>query len=125
LNISHKTVLAAFDSLTIDYTFDYAGYPYGEKIGGSTKSLLKQNLIETATVDEFLRRSLGIIPTSDLLRLSKALTEFTPVYRELVYRPNAEAFEKRLRDLKNLIASTQLTSYMNLGLRFYDSGWER
>jgi hypothetical protein len=120
----YQRLLAEFDKLNIDYTYDFPEYPPGEQIGGSTESFLKKNLIHSQTMDEFKARSLGMIPNDNLFKLISVLTEFTPVYQELVYQPNKEKFEKQLADLKNLIVSTNITSYFNVGIKFYNSSWD-
>ena len=120
----YQMLIAEFDSLTIDYTYEYTEYLGTGKQGGSTWLLLKKNLINSQTINDFKISSLGIIPNENLFKLSSILTEFTPIYQELIYQPNKEKFEKQLGDLKNLIASTNMTSYFNVGLKFYNSSWD-
>jgi hypothetical protein len=120
----YQSLIAEFDKLNIDVTYEFPEYPHGEQIGGSTASLLKRNLINSQTIDEFKISSLGIIPNDNLFKLCSILIEFTPVYRELIYQPNKEMFEKQLSELKNLIASTNMISYFNVGIKFYNSLWD-
>src|SRR5687767_6810159 len=88
----YKALIAVFDTLTLDYTYEYGP----EKLGGSTWLLLKRNLINSRTIDEFKYSSLGIIPNTSLFNPCSILTEFGPDYRELVYEPNKEVFERQL-----------------------------
>lgn len=120
----YQMLIAEFNSLTIDYTYEYTEYLGTGKQGGSTWLLLKKNLINSQTINDFKISSLGIIPNENLFKLASILTEFTPVYQELVYQPNKEKFEQQLSDLKKLIASTNMTSYFNVGLKFYNSSWD-
>lgn len=120
----YQSLIAEFDKLNIDVTYEFPEYPRGEQIGGSTLSLLKRNLINSQTIDEFKLNSLSIIPNDNLFKLSSILIEFTPVYQELIYQPNKEKFEKQLSELKNLIASTNMNSYFNVGIKFYNSTWD-
>ena len=138
----YKTLLAEFDKLSIDYNYEYAEYPYGQKIEGSTEFLLKRNLINSRSIDDFRLRSIGIIPNVNLFTLAKILTEFEPVYQELIYQPGKEKFENQLTDsklkiryfrttpkqaigefssIKNLIASKNIASYFHVGLEVYRS----
>jgi hypothetical protein len=116
----YKALLADFESLTLDYNYEYGP----EKLPGSTWFLLKRNLINSGTIDEFKHRSLGVIPNASLLELASILKEFGPVYRELVYEPNKEVFERQLGELRNLAASTSMASYLEVGTRFYNSSWD-
>ena len=70
----YRALIAGLEKLPIDYTYEYPEFPYGEKIGGSTESLLKRNLINSRTIDEFKRSSLGLIPTVNLFNLATTLT---------------------------------------------------
>jgi hypothetical protein len=116
----YKALVAEFETLTLDYHYEYGP----EKLGGSTWLLLKRNLINSRTIDEFKHSSLGIIPNASLFKLCSILTEFGPVYRELVYEPNKEVFERQLAEMRKLIVSANMTSYFNTGIRFYNSSWD-
>lgn len=116
----YKALIAELDTLTLDYTYEYGP----EKMAGSTWQLLKRNLINSRTIDDFKHSSLGIIPNASLFKLCSILTEFGPVYRELVHEPNKEVFERQLGELRNLILSTNMTSYFNIGIKFYNSSWD-
>lgn len=120
----YQALLAEFDKLKIDYSYEFPEYAGTDKMEGSTAFLLKVNLINSQTINDFKINSLGIIPNENLFKLSSILTEFTPVYQELIYQPNKEKFEQQLVDLKKLIASTNMTSYLNVGLKFYNSSWD-
>jgi len=116
----YKALIAEFDTLTLDYTYEYGP----EKLGGSTWLLLKRNLINSRTIDDFKHSSLGIIPNPSLFKLCSILTEFEPVYQELVYEPNKEVFERQVGELRNLVASTDMNSFFNVGIKFYNSSWD-
>lgn len=120
----YQRLIAEFDKLNINYTYEFTEYLNTNKDSGSTWYLLKKNLINSRTIDDFKISSLGIIPNVNLFKLASILTEFTPVYQELVYQPNKEKFEQQLSELKSLIASTNMTSYFNVGLKFYNSSWD-
>ncbi len=120
----YKTFLAEYDSLNIDYSYEFTSYPYAQKIGGATRSLLKRNLLNSQTFVDFKLSSLGIIPNSDLFTLDSILMAFDPVYQELVYLPNKDRFEQQLGELRNLVASRDVMAYFGIGLRFYHSSWD-
>jgi hypothetical protein len=120
----YQALLAEFNKLKISYAYEFPEYAGTDKMEGSTWFLLKMNLINSRTINDFKISALGIIPNENLFKLASILTEFTPVYQELVYQPNKEKFEKQLSELKNLIGSTSMTSYFNVGLKFYNSSWD-
>ncbi|HEV8588885.1 MAG TPA: hypothetical protein VGQ72_08410 [Pyrinomonadaceae bacterium] len=120
----YQMLIAEFDRLNIDYNYDFPEYPRGEQIGLSTASLLKKELIDSPSIDEFKVSAIGIIPNEKFFELVSLLAEFTPVYREVIYQPNKEKFEQQLANLRNLIASTDMTSYFNVGIKFYNSSWD-
>jgi hypothetical protein len=120
----YQKLIAEVDKLNFAYEYEFTEYANTDKNTGSTVYLLKKNLINSRTMDDFRVSSLGIIPNENLFELVSILTEFTPVYQELVYKPGKEKFEKQLAEIKNLIASTDMTSYFNVGIKFYDSSWD-
>jgi hypothetical protein len=120
----YRRLLAGFDSLTIDRTFEYPAYPYGQKIGGSTESLLRKELVNAADLKEFRLKALGVIPNADLQALTDVLLAFEPVYRKLIYEPGRPAFENQLDRLRQLIDSANVASWFKLGLTVYNSSWD-
>ncbi|HZY36090.1 MAG TPA: hypothetical protein VFE53_05550 [Mucilaginibacter sp.] len=120
----YKDLVAAYDKLNIDYDYEYTAYPYGQKIGGSTHSLLKKWLIKSASIQDFKFNALGIIPNADLFSLVNILNEFEPVYQQLMYVPNKDVFEHQLQVLKNLVAAKNIQSYFMTGEKFYHSAWD-
>ncbi len=120
----YNKLIAEFDTLNIDYSYDFTEYPYGQKFPGMTGSLLKRNLIRSKTLDEFKFNSVGIIPITDVIKLTSILSTFSPVYQELVYQPNKEKFEKQLTELSSFIVSKNIASYFDIGKKFYNSSWD-
>jgi hypothetical protein len=120
----YKSLLAQFDTLRINYTYDFNEYPYASKIPGMTVSLIKKNLISSANLKEFKKRAVGIVPNANLLQLSTILYEFQLVYRELVYQPVKVKFEKQLADIAEFIRVKNIAGFFDKGLHFYKSYWE-
>ncbi len=120
----YKNLIAEFDTLKIDYSYEYSEYPYGQKFPGMTGSLLKRNLIKCGSLDEFKLSSVGLIPNTELIKLTSILNMFEPVYQELVYQPNKEKFEKQLNDISSFIPSKNIASYFEIGQKFYNSSWD-
>lgn len=120
----YSDLIKQWDSLKIYYAFDYPDYPVGQKTSVATTSLIEKNLSTSATINEFKRQTFGIIPADDLLRFSNILEKFLPVYEALVYKPNQEKFENKIKDLETFVQKTQLEKYFEEGLRFYHTAWD-
>jgi len=120
----YKSIISKFDKLTIDYSYRFEDFPYGSKKGMQTEDILKKNLIETENIKEFKLRSNGIIPNKILSDLAQCISEFTPIYNELIYNPNKEKFEKQLEEITKYSNEHQIESYFEMGLLFYNSNWD-
>lgn len=121
----YKNMLSKFDSLNIDYSYQFAEYPYGSKTPMQTRDILKKNLIETATLNDFKLRSIGIVPNKTLTDLTESILAFTPIYNELIYNPNKQQFEKQLNDINNYSTARKIEDYFKTGLLFYNSNWDK
>lgn len=120
----YKSLLAQFDTLRINYTYEFDGFPYGSKMPGMTEALLKKNLVSSTNLKDFKKRAIGIVPNSTLLQLTAILYEFQLVYRELVYQPGKAKFEKQLSDITDVVKNKNLSTYFEKGLSFYRSYWD-
>ena len=120
----YKSLLALFDTLRLNYTYEFDGFPYGSKMPGMTEALLKKNLVNSVNLKDFKKNSAGIIPNTTLLQLTSVLYEFQLVYRELVYQPNKIKFEKQLNELIEFAKTKNLATYFDKGLTFYKSHWD-
>lgn len=120
----YKNLLSQFDSLQLNYVYEFEQYPYASKMPGMTESLLKKALVSSPNLKDFKRKAIGIIPNADLLLLSAILYEFQQVYRDLVYQPLKAKFEKQLSEINEFVKSKNLGGYIDKGLFFYKSYWE-
>lgn len=120
----YKELLRQFDSLRLNYVYEFDHYPACSKIPGMTEGLLKKNLVGSANLKDFKRRAMGIIPNADLLLLSAILYEFQQVYRELVYQPVKTKFEKQVAEINEFAKTKNVWSFVEKGLVFYKSYWD-
>lgn len=120
----YTDLIAMLDTLQIDFSYQYYEYPYGSKIPGMTSAILKKNLIHSKNINDFKLRSVGLIPNSTLQKLADLLTDFTPVYNELIYLPNKEKFEKQLESISKFVETKNIAGYFETGLNFYNSSWD-
>lgn len=120
----YKSLLAQFDTLRLNYTYEFEGFPYGSKMPGMTEALLKKNLVNSVNLKDFKKNSAGIVPNTILLQLTSILYEFQLVYRELVYQPNKIKFEKQLNEIIEFAKNKNLATYFDKGLTFYKSHWD-
>ncbi|MBS1605503.1 MAG: hypothetical protein JST42_22760 [Bacteroidetes bacterium] len=122
---NYRRLITRFDSLNIDLSYEYTDYPYGQKIGGSTISLLRKELVNAADLSHFRLNAIGIIPNADLQTLSEVLVAFEPVYRQIVYEPGRAGFENQLDRLRRLIDSVDMSTWFSMGLKVYNSSWDQ
>ncbi|HSU28499.1 MAG TPA: hypothetical protein VLJ68_08970 [Chitinophagaceae bacterium] len=120
----YNGLIAAFDAIPIDYEYAFRDYPPFTKRGGSAEYLLKQTLLNTATLQDFKMRSLGLIPISDLNELVLVITEFTPIYEKLIYEPNKTTFEKQVKDIETLLTEKNIAFYFDQAKEFYKASWD-
>lgn len=123
-NEHYKAIISKFDKLKIDYSYRFDEFPYGSKKSMQTEDLLKKNLIETENIKEFKLRSNGLIPNKTLSDLAECISEFAPIYNELIYNPNKEKFEKQLEEIIKYSNEHQIENYFETGLLFYNSSWD-
>lgn len=121
----YKKKIAGFDKLAIDYSYQFEEYPYGSKVPMQTRDILKKNLIETDNLNDFKLRSIGIVPNKTLHDLTAFISDFTPVYNELIYRPNQEKFEKQVMEITQYADDHQIEEFFQTGLSFYHSSWDQ
>lgn len=123
-NQVYKDLVREFDTLAIDYTYPFSGYPYGTKLPGMTKELLKKNLIATDNLIDFKLRSIGLVPNNSLNRLCDILMKFAAVYNQLIYEPNKQQFEKQLAAIIKYSEQNDMAKYLETGLLFYNASWD-
>lgn len=120
----YKNLISKFEQLSISYSFRFEDFPYGSKKTMQTQDILKKNLIETDNLNDFKIRSAGMIPNKTLSDLGECISEFTPIYNELIYNPNKEKFEKQLDEIQKYSNDHKIENYFKTGLVFYNSSWD-
>jgi hypothetical protein len=120
----YNALVQQMDTLTIDYSYDFQGYPTGQKQAVMTSSLLERNLIRATSIEDFKTISFGIIPSSDLIPFAHIISEFTIVYNKLVFIPNKQDIETTITDLNNFVSNNNLTSYFTVATQFYGTTWD-
>jgi hypothetical protein len=120
----YKNLISKFEQLSISYSFRFEDFPYGSKKTMQTQDILKKSLIETDNLNDFKIRSAGMIPNKTLSDLGECISEFTPIYNELIYNPNKEKFEKQLDEIQKYSNDHKIENYFKTGLVFYNSSWD-
>lgn len=67
---------------------------------------------------------MGLIPNTDLLKLTDLLFAFTPVYEAVIYQPDKKHFDEQLKGIDDLMKSTNLNHYFTLASAFFNSSWD-
>jgi hypothetical protein len=95
-NVSPYTdLIAQLDTLHLFESYSFQGYPAGQKVPVMTSSLIERNLINATSLGDFKQATYGLIPNSDLQKLSEILRAFEPVYDSLIYQPHSQAIQCR------------------------------
>jgi hypothetical protein len=123
-NEKYKTLISKFDKLAIDYSYEFEEFPMGSKIPMQARDILKKNLIETENLKDFKIRSIGIVTNKTLNELTEIISEFKPIYNELIYNPNKEKFEKQISEITKYSTENKIENYFETGLVFYNSSWD-
>lgn len=120
----YKNLILKFDKLSIDYSYEFEEFPNGSKIPMQSREILKKNLIETENLKDFKLRSIGIVTNKTLNELTALITEFKPIYNEIIYNPNKEKFEKQILEITKYSSENKIENYFETGLVFYNSSWD-
>jgi len=121
---TYTDLIAQFDSLNLDYSYDFADYPAGQKVGIDVPNLLRRNLILCDSLHDFKIRSMGLLPNEKLIHLTELIKQFTPVYDAVIYEPCKFRFEQQLQGVADLIKSTNINYYFSEALQFYNTSWD-
>jgi hypothetical protein len=120
----YTDLIARFDSLNLNYSYEFTDYPAGQKVGGDIPDFLRRNLILSDNMQDFKLRSMGLIPNQTLLTLVALIQDFTPLYEAVIYLPAKSKFEDQLKGISDLIRSSNINHYFNEVLQFYNSSWD-
>ena len=120
----YKDLINQLDTLNLHESYDFQGYPIGQKRPVMTTSLIQRNLINSKSILDFKEASFGIIPNAELLPLSNIISEFELVYNQLVYLPNKDEFEKKMEALKSFVDKANLFLFFDKGLTFHNAKWD-
>lgn len=117
-------LIAQLDTLSLQESLPFQGYPYGQKQPFQTISLIEKNLINSNTIDHFISQTFGIIPNDQFFAFTNILSNFVPVYQELIYLPNKTDFDNKVKELALFVETVDLHQYFETGLRFYGTEWD-
>lgn len=121
---NHK-LITDFEHLKIDYNYTFRQYPATLKTGVMSRDLLERNLALSETIEEFMDRSLGIVPNEELTKMAVILESFLPVYFTLAFEPNQAAFNVQKENLLKYVIDNSFSNYFQTGLAFYGTQWDR
>lgn len=120
----YKDLISQFDSLNLDYSYEFNDYPAGQKVGIDVPSFLKRNLILSENVQDFKLRSMGLVPNETLIKLTTLVKDFTPVYEGVIYQPFKLRFEEQLKGISALIKEKNLNDYFSDAAQLFRSSWD-
>lgn len=121
---TYLNLIAQLDTLNLQESLPFQGYPYGQKQPFQTISLIEKNLINSITINDFISRTFGVLPNDQIFAFAHILSEFEPIYQELIYLPNKANFDKKVEELTLYVESVNLSQYFETGLTFYGTVWD-
>lgn len=120
----YTSLINQLDTLNIYETYEFQGYPSGQKIPGSTTNILKKNLILNNNLEDFKKQSFAIVPTSELFAFTNILEKLELVYDSLIYFPKKEVFDEKVNQLSKFVEKSKTAEYFETGLKFYNTKWD-
>jgi hypothetical protein len=120
----YLNLIAQLDTLNLQESLPFQGYPYGQKQPFQTISLIEKNLINSNTINDFISRTFGILPNDQIFAFAHILSAFEPIYQELIYLPNKADFDNKVEELALYVESVNLSQYFDMGLTFYGTVWD-
>ena len=121
---NYKQIVSQMDTLYIDFNYSFEQYPPTLKSSLASRSLLEKRLIQSKTIEEFKKKSFGIIPNEELTIFSNAVKAFLPVYNDLIFQPNKENFENQLSNINSELTTNDVPIIFNDFLKFYGTHWD-
>jgi len=120
----YKSLVSQLDTLKIDYAYNFDQYSPTLKTALASRSLIEKNLIGSRTVKDFQAKCFGIIPNDELSALSDIIEAFIPIYNEIIYLPNKEAFENQLSIINKQLTKNDVSKIYNDVMKFYGTDWD-
>ncbi|MDR2206845.1 MAG: hypothetical protein LBE36_11905 [Flavobacteriaceae bacterium] len=123
-NPHYTDLIKRFDTLKLDESYNFQDFPEGLKTPFQSIDFIKKNLITATSIEQFKTETFGVVPNSELFAFSEILSEFKPIYDELIYFPHQNEFENQLVELKDYVQKSNLEKFFEQGLIFYGSAWD-
>lgn len=123
-NDENNGLIFQMDTLSIDYSYAFHDFPKGDKLLGMTGSILRKNLVNCKSLEEFKARSFGVIPSEELSLFTGILEHFIPIYDALVFEANRNDFELKMKGLKTYVDSINISTFFEKSLSFYGTKWD-
>lgn len=114
-----KAALADFDTLDLNYSYDFSQYPALSKMPGQTDGLLRRALLLSADFHDFKNRATGILPKEDFARLLHTLSVFSTAYDSLIYFPLEKEFTGQLSACAKRLHTTAVSAFFRKMAFFY------
>lgn len=120
----YKHKVSQLDTLWIDFNYYFEQYVSTTKSSLGSRALLEKNLMTSETIQEFKKKSFGVIPNEELAVFSNAIEAFIPIYNELIFQPNKESFESQLATINSELSTNSVLDIFNAIVKFYGTKWD-
>lgn len=116
-----RRIRADFSAIKLDYHYQLDDYPTNRNPFRSTRDLLSIALVNSATIEDFKQKMIGILPLSEQQKLVSILEQATPYYDRLIWQEHEAKLRKQQRELT--VYLPQATEMFHQMKHFYRSAW--
>ncbi len=110
-----------YRSIPLDFSWKRAEYPENRRPNRSTYDLVSAAAVQANDIDDFMNRIAGIIPNSDLSKLSNILKKVEPYYERIMWQPYGTQILSQIDSLQRY--QTKANEAFKKLKKFYNTSW--
>jgi hypothetical protein len=119
-NNDFKTLVADFQSIRMDYNFEWDQYPRSRHSERTTYDLVNIAAVNAEDLDDFGRRIIGLLPNDDMIHFINCLKKMKPYHDQFL-----EGYEKKVKKQIKLYKpyKKKLSFLFSKASSFYGTKW--
>ncbi|WP_196138660.1 hypothetical protein [Aliikangiella sp. G2MR2-5] len=117
--------LSRLNSVNLSYDYHFNSAVKHRYNARQVREIMTMIAARSDSLDDFQRRSFGIISTKDHKVLFEVLSYFSPIYHELFWQPSQSFLQKNIKALTSRAEEIQFEYYFNKVVNFYRSDWDK
>lgn len=104
-------------------SFSFRGFPDSRHVGANVRELLVTQSIFSSDIEDFSKRTLGMLPQEKHSRLIKLMTRYEAVYDAHLWSKTKDKLEKYLKKFKSSFDIEKSNEAYKKIIKFYGSAW--